>query len=90
MMIPPSSTATSATTADTQQDAVPCLVAIGRLQVTSSPSCSDLLNQSSPTEFTSRHSVDGTFTFVDQRYGSCMSDVNGVTDFICASITTTQ
>ncbi|XP_078604361.1 aryl hydrocarbon receptor nuclear translocator 2-like isoform X6 [Branchiostoma floridae x Branchiostoma japonicum] len=44
-----------------------CLVAIGRLQVTSSPSCSDLNTTSPPTEFISRHSMDGKFTFVDQR-----------------------
>jgi len=47
---------------------VPCLIAIGRLQVTSSPNCADLLDQSAPAEFISRHSVDGKFTFVDQRW----------------------
>lgn len=47
-----------------------CLVAIGRLQVTSSPNSSDLLGATNacPTEFISRHSVDGKFTFVDQRF----------------------
>ncbi|XP_006814028.1 aryl hydrocarbon receptor nuclear translocator 2-like [Saccoglossus kowalevskii] len=44
-----------------------CLVAIGRLQVTSSPNCADLAGSGTPTEFISRHSMDGKFTFVDQR-----------------------
>ena len=45
-----------------------CLVAIGRLQVTSSPNCVDISGQNSSTEFISRHSIDGKFTFIDQRY----------------------
>ncbi|XP_062897775.1 aryl hydrocarbon receptor nuclear translocator-like isoform X3 [Mobula hypostoma] len=44
-----------------------CLVAIGRLQVTSSPSCIDMKGNSLPTEFLSRHSPNGAFTFVDHR-----------------------
>ncbi|XP_019495690.1 PREDICTED: aryl hydrocarbon receptor nuclear translocator 2 isoform X10 [Hipposideros armiger] len=44
-----------------------CLVAIGRLQVTSSPVCVDMSGMSVPTEFLSRHSSDGVITFVDPR-----------------------
>nr|XP_008121617.1 PREDICTED: aryl hydrocarbon receptor nuclear translocator [Anolis carolinensis] len=44
-----------------------CLVAIGRLQVTSSPSCADMNTVCQPTEFISRHNTDGIFTFVDHR-----------------------
>lgn len=44
-----------------------CLVAIGRLQVTSAPSNGDLLGSNSSHEFISRHNMKGEFTFVDQR-----------------------
>lgn len=44
-----------------------CLVAIGRLQVTSNPSSNDLMGSNSAHEFITRHSIDGKFTFVDQR-----------------------
>ncbi|XP_058395055.1 aryl hydrocarbon receptor nuclear translocator isoform X4 [Diceros bicornis minor] len=44
-----------------------CLVAIGRLQVTSSPNCTDMGNVCQPTEFISRHNIEGIFTFVDHR-----------------------
>ncbi|KAL0851195.1 hypothetical protein ABMA28_007045 [Loxostege sticticalis] len=44
-----------------------CLVAIGRLQVTSTPNNSEGSLCSSGVEFVSRHSVDGRFTFADQR-----------------------
>lgn len=44
-----------------------CLVAIGRLQVTSTPNCNDLMGPNAATEFISRHSIEGKFTFVDQR-----------------------
>jgi len=52
-----------------------CLVAIGRLQVTSSPNSNDLLGSNgNSNEFISRHSIDGKFTFVDQR---CVSVISG-------------
>lgn len=44
-----------------------CLIAIGRLQVTSTPNANDLSDTNSAAEFISRHSMDGKFSFVDQR-----------------------
>uniref|UniRef100_A0A8D0GAN0 Aryl hydrocarbon receptor nuclear translocator n=1 Tax=Sphenodon punctatus TaxID=8508 RepID=A0A8D0GAN0_SPHPU len=44
-----------------------CLVAIGRLQVTSSPNCTDMNTVCQPTEFISRHNTECVFTFVDHR-----------------------
>ncbi|XP_049281333.1 aryl hydrocarbon receptor nuclear translocator homolog isoform X3 [Anopheles funestus] len=43
-----------------------CLVAIARLQITSSTTANDL-NSNNPNEFISRHAMCGKFTFVDQR-----------------------
>ncbi|ESO07819.1 hypothetical protein HELRODRAFT_110615 [Helobdella robusta] len=44
-----------------------CLVAIGRLQVTSTPDTSDLQGGGANPQFISRHNIDGKFSFVDQR-----------------------
>eukprot|EP00096_Caligus_rogercresseyi_P005598 TRINITY_DN2152_c0_g1_i1.p1 TRINITY_DN2152_c0_g1~~TRINITY_DN2152_c0_g1_i1.p1 ORF type:complete len:640 (+),score=256.56 TRINITY_DN2152_c0_g1_i1:822-2741(+) len=44
-----------------------CLVAIGRLQVTSMPNNHDLSGPESTAEFVSRHNMEGKFSFVDQR-----------------------
>ncbi|XP_052283469.1 aryl hydrocarbon receptor nuclear translocator homolog isoform X2 [Dreissena polymorpha] len=48
-----------------------CLVAIGRLQVTSAPNCSDIMGNNS-NEFISRITVDGKITFIDQRVTSLL------------------
>ncbi|KAJ1521143.1 hypothetical protein ONE63_002838 [Megalurothrips usitatus] len=44
-----------------------CLVAIGRLQVTSTPNTSDMSGANNNCEFISRHNMEGKFSFVDQR-----------------------
>ncbi|XP_040577145.1 aryl hydrocarbon receptor nuclear translocator homolog [Lepeophtheirus salmonis] len=44
-----------------------CLVAIGRLQVTSMPNTHDLSSPESTAEFVSRHNMEGKFSFCDQR-----------------------
>ncbi|XP_064802499.1 aryl hydrocarbon receptor nuclear translocator isoform X2 [Oncorhynchus masou masou] len=53
--------------ADNIQGSHYCLVAIGRLQVTSCPSDTDINSISVPVEFISRHNCQGLFTFVDHR-----------------------
>ncbi|KAL4613281.1 aryl hydrocarbon receptor nuclear translocator 2 isoform X2 [Arapaima gigas] len=53
--------------AEAGQSSKYCLVAIGRLQVTSSPVSMDMNGLSVPTEFLSRHNSDGIITFVDPR-----------------------
>uniref|UniRef100_A0A8C7NJY3 Aryl hydrocarbon receptor nuclear translocator n=1 Tax=Oncorhynchus mykiss TaxID=8022 RepID=A0A8C7NJY3_ONCMY len=58
--------------ADNIQGSRYCLVAIGRLQVTSCPSDTDMNSISVPVEFISRHNCQGLFTFVDHR---CMATV---------------
>ncbi|XP_010883118.1 aryl hydrocarbon receptor nuclear translocator isoform X2 [Esox lucius] len=57
---------------DNTQGSRYCLVAIGRLQVTSCPSDTDISSLSVPVEFISRHNSLGVFTFVDHR---CMATV---------------
>uniref|UniRef100_A0A8C6VMW0 Aryl hydrocarbon receptor nuclear translocator n=1 Tax=Naja naja TaxID=35670 RepID=A0A8C6VMW0_NAJNA len=67
---------------DSGQGSKFCLVAIGRLQVTSSPSCADMNTVCQPTEFISRHNTDGLFTFVDHR---CMATVGYKPQGLCGS-----
>lgn len=64
---PPSGVQMERQSEDDMHTAHCCLVAIGRLQVTSTPNTSDLSGSNSNSEFISRHSTDGKFTFVDQR-----------------------
>ncbi|XP_041731861.2 LOW QUALITY PROTEIN: aryl hydrocarbon receptor nuclear translocator-like [Coregonus clupeaformis] len=58
--------------ADNIQGSRYSLVAIGRLQVTSCPSDTDINSISVPVEFISRHNCQGLFTFIDHR---CMATV---------------
>ncbi|KAM9309066.1 aryl hydrocarbon receptor nuclear translocator isoform 2-T2 [Pholidichthys leucotaenia] len=69
---PPAGVSLTDDEADNTQGSRYCLVAIGRLQVTACPGDADPNDVSIPVEFISRHSCQGTFTFVDHR---CMSAV---------------
>ena len=44
-----------------------CLVAIGRLQLNSMPTSKDLIEAAPATEFITRQTLEGIFSFVDQR-----------------------
>ncbi|XP_027870666.1 aryl hydrocarbon receptor nuclear translocator 2 isoform X1 [Xiphophorus couchianus] len=64
---PPAGMAIPEEDSEASQTGKYCLVAIGRLQVTSSPVSMDMNGLSVPTEFLSRHNSDGVITFVDPR-----------------------
>ncbi|XP_030605334.1 aryl hydrocarbon receptor nuclear translocator isoform X4 [Archocentrus centrarchus] len=64
---PPAGVSLTDDEADNTQGSRYCLVAIGRLQVTSCPGDTDLNAISVPVEFISRHNCQGMFTFVDHR-----------------------
>ncbi|XP_064416621.1 aryl hydrocarbon receptor nuclear translocator isoform X4 [Latimeria chalumnae] len=73
---------------ETGQGSKFCLVALGRLQVTSSPNSFSMNSICPPSEFISRHKTNGTFTFVDHR---CVATVGyqpqellgkGIVDFV--------
>uniref|UniRef100_H2ZLT2 Aryl hydrocarbon receptor nuclear translocator n=1 Tax=Ciona savignyi TaxID=51511 RepID=H2ZLT2_CIOSA len=49
-----------------------CLVAVARLQITSHPTFCEVNSNQDHSEFVSRHSSDGTFTFVDLRVTSVL------------------
>lgn len=58
------------TTEEPVEDGSPtlsCLVAIGRLQPTSMPTSKDLIEAAPATEFITRQTLNGRFSFVDQR-----------------------
>ncbi|XP_051574198.1 aryl hydrocarbon receptor nuclear translocator-like isoform X2 [Myxocyprinus asiaticus] len=69
---PPAGVTLSEEEADNTQGNRFCLVAIGRLQVTCSPSDTNINNISVPVEFISRHNCQGVYTFVDHR---CLATV---------------
>ncbi|XP_066577141.1 aryl hydrocarbon receptor nuclear translocator isoform X2 [Amia ocellicauda] len=64
---PPAGVSMPEEEADSSQGNRFCLVAIGRLQVSSCPSNTDMNNICIPVEFISRHNSQGIFTFVDHR-----------------------
>ncbi|XP_052435452.1 aryl hydrocarbon receptor nuclear translocator isoform X10 [Carassius gibelio] len=64
---PPAGVSLSEEEPDNNQGNRFCLVAIGRLQVTCSPSDTNISNISVPVEFISRHNCQGLYTFVDHR-----------------------
>ncbi|XP_059423200.1 aryl hydrocarbon receptor nuclear translocator-like isoform X8 [Carassius carassius] len=64
---PPAGVSLSEEEPDNNQGNRFCLVAIGRLQVTCSPSDTNINNISVPVEFISRHNCQGLYTFVDHR-----------------------
>lgn len=68
----PTSTGMDRIDVDDANNGYCCLVAIGRLQVISTPSASDLNSANSQIEFMSRHNMDGKFTFVDQRVSNVL------------------
>ena len=65
----------SSSNSDDQGSGKLCLVAIGRLQPTSMPTSKDLIDSSPTTEFITRQTLDGRFSFVDQRYVCDISEV---------------
>lgn len=54
-------------------------------QVTSSPNCTDMSNVCQPTEFISRHNIEGIFTFVDHRCVATVGYQPQVRSWICCT-----